>query len=375
VPFYISEVQWRESNMKSFTVAKRLIKQLAGDKRTIVMMLVGPIFVIYLLSIILTSAPSEADIEIVSAPNPFIIALQKEAEVVKVENKEIAVENLKNKDSDGFLIFEGDIARITIDGSDPNTAGLVISAVNKAVSYYSSEKIAVLIQVLSKNIKGSIAPIDLQNKTEINYLFGSAEMDIFDTMAPMMMGFFIFFFVFLIAGVSFLRERISGTLDRILSTPLKRREIVFGYFLGFGVFVAGQTLLIQLFMVYGLNIDIKGSFSTVLLINLILAGGSLSMGTFLSTFARNELQLFQFIPVIIVPQILFSGIFNLTEAPNWVGVLSKVFPLTYGAEALKNVAIKGYSLKQVSFEVLILLGYAVLFIILNIIALKKYRRI
>ena len=361
--------------MKSFTVAKRLIKQLIGDKRTIMMMLAGPIFVIYLLSIILTSSSSKANIEIISAPEAFVTALEQEADISMAVNEEEAKENLKSKVTHGFINFNGDLPQITVDASDPNSSRLVITTISKTMSKYSAEKVTAIIQDLGGLTKSNPPNVNLQNNIEINYLYGSEEMDLFDTMAPMMMGFFIFFFVFLIAGVSFLRERISGTLDRILATPLKRREIVFGYFLGFGVFIAVQTVLIQVFMVYGLNIEIKGSFFTVLLINLILAGGSLSFGTFLSTFARNELQLFQFIPVIIVPQILFSGIFNLEEAPRWVSVLSRIFPLTYGAEALKNVVIKGYNITEVSMEAIILLGYALIFILLNIAALKKYRRI
>lgn len=372
---YISEAQRTVSNLKSFTVAHRLIKQLAGDKRTIMLMFVAPIFVIYLLSIILTSAPEKANIQIVSAPDTFVSSLKKEANVVISPSKEAAVEDLKNKLSDGFITFNGDVPQITIDGSDPNTSRLVITSVNKAVAAFARDKTTALIEDLSKAAKGNVPKVNLESKLEINYMYGSKDMNLFNSMAPMMMGFFIFFFVFLVAGVSFLRERISGTLDRILATPLKRRDIVVGYFLGFGAFVAIQTLIIQLFMFFVLDIDQKGNFFTVLLINLILAAGSLSLGTFLSSFARNELQLFQFVPIIIVPQVLFSGIFNLAEAPVWVKMLSKIFPLTYGAEALKNVTIKGYSLGEVSLEVIILLIYALLFIVLNIIALKKYRRI
>lgn len=266
MPFYTLEASRRVNNLKSLTVAKRLIKQIFGDKRTIALMLVVPVFVLYLLSIILDSAPTRAN-------------------------------------------------------------------------------------------------------------YGANNMTLFESLSPMLMGFFIFFFVFLIAGVSFLRERISGTLERILSTPLKRSEIVFGYFLGFGLFVVLQTIIIQVFTFYVLDIPIKGNFFTVLLVNLVLAAGSLSLGTFLSSFAKNEFQLFQFIPVIIVPQIMFCGIFDLTEAPIWVRFLSKVFPMTYGAEALKDVIIKGSTLSQVSINIFILLAYAVLFLMLNILALKKYRNI
>jgi ABC-2 type transport system permease protein len=361
--------------MKCLTVAKRLIKQILGDKRTIAMMFAAPVFVIYLLSIILTSTPDRAKIDIIAAPEEFITALEKEADVTLCPVKEDAVEHLKEKTTDGFIQYEGDTPIITIDGSNPTTAQLVITTTSKVLSQFAEQKIAVMLQDISKSMNKDIPAFNLQSKPDIRYLYGSKDMDLFDTIAPMMMGFFIFFFVFFIAGVSFLRERISGTLDRILATPLKRRDIVLGYFFGFGVFIALQTLFIQLFMIYILKLDIKGSFFTVLLINLILAGGSLSLGTFLSTFARTELQLFQLIPVIIVPQVLFSGIFNITGAPVWVKVLSKIFPLTYGAEALKNVAIKGYTLSQIYLDVIILLAYAVLFIVLNVLALKRYRRI
>ncbi|MGL5693853.1 MAG: ABC transporter permease [Peptostreptococcaceae bacterium] len=179
----------------------------------------------------------------------------------------------------------------------------------------------------------------------------------------------------LLAGISFLRERISGTLERLMATPIKRWEIVTGYFLGFGVFVMIQTVLIQLFMVHVLEITIKGSSYVVLLINILLAAGSLSLGTLLSTFAKNEFQLIQFIPIVIVPQIMFCGIFSLREAPMWVNALSKVFPLTYAADALSSVILRGATISNVTLDILILTCYAVLFIVLNALALKKYRKL
>lgn len=113
----------------------------------------------------------------------------------------------------------------------------------------------------------------------------------------------------------------------------------------------------------------------MLLINVLLAAGSLSLGTLLSTFAKNEFQLIQFIPIVILPQILFCGIFSLREAPLWVKVLSKAFPLTYGADALTEVVLRGGTLTKVFLDVAILAGYAILFILLNTLALKKYRRL
>ncbi|HEX3025660.1 MAG TPA: ABC transporter permease, partial [Clostridia bacterium] len=207
------------------------------------------------------------------------------------------------------------------------------------------------------------------------YLNGSDTMTAFDSIAAMMMGFFIFFFVFLIAGVSFLHERISGTMERLLATPIRRHEIVMGYFIGFGIFVVAQTLLIQLFMVYALHIPLKGNFLLVLLVNVLLASGSLSLGTFLSAFARNEFQMIQFIPIVIVPQILFCGLFDLRAAPLWVTVLSKLFPLTYGADALNSIALRGMGVSSIANDLAVMGVFTVLFLILNTLALKRYRKI
>jgi len=207
-----------------------------------------------------------------------------------------------------------------------------------------------------------------------SYLNGSDDMGAFDAAAPYLMGFFVFFFVFIIAGIAFLRERISGTLERVLATPIRRYEIVAGYFLGFGAFAFVQTLLIQFFMLYVLGIQIKGSLPLICAVNLLLATGSLSLGTFLSAFARNEMQMFQFIPVVIVPQAVFCGLFSLRDAPGWVQALSKLFPLTYGARALNDVAARGMGFPDIAPDMAVLAGFTLLFLVLNTLVLKKYRR-
>jgi len=227
--------------------------------------------------------------------------------------------------------------------------------------------------------KLGVQPIDTaslsQPEVTFNYLYGTADTTSFDTIAPLLMAFFVFFFVFILAGVSFIRERHSGTLERLLATPVRRYEIVLGYFAGFGVFVFLQTVILQVFMVKVLGVSLQGSFMLVLLVNLLLAAGSLALGTLLSAFAGSELQLFQFIPVVIIPQILFCGLFSLNGAPGWVTVLSKVFPLTYAADALDSVALRGQGFGAIWQDVGILFGYMALFLFLNTLALKKYRTV
>ncbi len=349
--------------MRSATVAKRIIKQIIGDKRSLALLFVAPVFVLYLLSAILNSPAGKPTLEAVDLPAPLLDILKVDANVTEITDEQAALNRLKNKEFDGLLSFSDNKLKITVEGSETSISASVKKTVSGALSEYTKT-------YLSSNPKLSQAGIKML-ESQFIYINGSEDMTVFDSMAPLMMGFFIFFFVFLLAGVSFLRERISGTLERLMASPLKRIQIVIGYFLGFGVFVMIQTLVIQLFMIYGLHITLKGSFILVLLINLLLAAGSLSLGTLLSAFAKNEFQLFQFIPVVIVPQILFSGLFSLREAPQWVKVLSKIFPLTYGADALRDVAIRGFTFSKVSFDIFILAFYAVLFIFLNSLALKK----
>lgn len=337
--------------MRVLSIAKRLIKQLSGDKRSIALMFVAPVFVMYLLSAILSSATTIPNVDVISAPDNYVTKLQSFANVNMALSEEIALKNLKDKRIDAYIVFNGNKPTITLEGADPSITSLVMNKLN------------------------NLSPNNALQKPEIKFLHGSMDMESFDFMAPILMGFFIFFFVFLIAGVAFLRERISGTLDRILATPLKRWEIVLGYFLGFGLFVSIQTLILQVFSVYGLNVPMVGSFWAVLVINLLLASGSLALGTLLSAFARNEFQLFQFIPIVIVPQIMFSGIFDLRNAPTWAKILSKIFPMTYGAEALRDVMLRGKTLIDIKYNLLVLICYALLFLILNTLALKKYRKV
>lgn len=356
--------------MRTLTMTKRIVKQIIEDKRTLALLLVAPIFVLYLLSIILNSSLDKPNLEIINVPSSITDALENEAIVTSVDDENIALDKVKNKEIDGLLVYKDSTLTITVEGSDPTLTG----AVKKAVSKATADSMKNTFESLTNNPKLPLKNISML-ETKFNFINGSEDMSMFDSIAPLMMGFFIFFFVFLLAGISFLRERLSGTLDRLIATPIKRMEIVLGYFFGFGVFVMLQTIIIQLFMIYGLKIEIKGSFYVVLLINVVLAAGSLSLGTLLSAFARNEFQLFQFIPIIIVPQIMFCGIFNLREAPLWVTTLSKVFPMTYGADALRGVILRGSTFSDVSFDILILVGYAILFIVLNSLALKKYRRL
>ncbi len=346
--------------MKILVIAGRLIRQIAGDKRTLVVMLIAPVLIMTLLYLLLGNGVTLAKIDVVSNDYEASEKMQDVAEVTLVSSKQEAIDRLKSGKSDGYIADD----RYVTEGSDPSLTALAKRAF---LQYAQEQSFAAMPPQLTAQTEG------LMNMPDVELYYGSGEYEQFDFLAPSMMGFIIFFLVFLLAGIAFLRERISGTLDRILVSSLRRSHLVAGYFLGFGLFAALQTVVIQLFLVYVLKVHTGTNVLLVMLINLTIAGTSLAMGTLFSAFARNEFQLFQFIPIVIIPQIMFCGLFNLRETPLVLQYLANIFPLTYGADALRNVMLRGAGFQDVLGDLLVMLGFTALFFVLNIQVLKKYR--
>lgn len=117
-----------------------------------------------------------------------------------------------------------------------------------------------------------------------------------------------------------------------------------------------------------------GSFGYVLLITLLLSMTALTLGTLLSAFAANELQMIQFIPLIIVPQIFLSGLFPLDTLPLWLQRVGLATPIYYGSEALMNIMVRGKGWSAIALDVYVLIGFSLLFMLLNVLALRKHRK-
>src|SRR5690606_9703520 len=154
-----------------------------------------------------------------------------------------------------------------------------------------------------------------------------------------------------------------------------RWVIVTGYLLGFGLFTVIQSVIILVYSVYVLDIWMAGDFWQLLIVTLLLAITALTLATFLSAFANNEFQMMQFIPLVILPQVFFSGLFPLDTLDRWIQIISKFMPLTYGADAMKEIMIKGNNIWDIWIDLFVIFGFAIVFFVLNILALKKHRRL
>lgn len=341
--------------MRVHALVIRILKQFIHDKRTLALMLIAPILILYMMSLVFGDGSTLAKIGVVNVPPILSENLIKQGAAVSSYSAEAAMSELANSQIDAIISLNNSIPSIQLEGSNPATNKTVLMLLQKAMQQINPAP-------------NAIAP-------EITYLYGTDKLQAFDNLGPVFVGFFAFFFVFLIAGVSFLKERTSGTLERLLATPLRRWEIVAGYVLGFGIFTMLQAALIAWFAIQILGLMLVGSFWFVLLITLLMSLTALTLGIFLSTFANTEFQMIQFIPLVIVPQIFFSGLFNLDNMPQWMQWLSKVMPLTYGADALKNIMIRGKGWETVAIDAYVLLGLSLFFMCANVLALRKHRKI
>lgn len=334
----------------------RILRQFIRDKRTMALMIVAPILILTMLDLVFNGEDYIPKVGLVGIPEQMEVQLNLEdAKITKYETSNLAKQALKDQEIDGYLEFTNGAPSIALEGSDPSVNGAFMKWMQQAIK-----------------------PLQAQGpmkEAEVSYLHGSSDMGQFDYFGPVLLGFFVFFFVFLIAGVSFLRERTSGTLERLLSSPLRKWEIVIGYAAGFGIFTMFQAAIIAWYAIYILDMRMEGAFGFVLLIILLLSLSALTLGTLLSAFANNELQMIQFIPLVVVPQIFFSGLFNLETISDWLSWIGVVTPLYYAANALRDVMVRGQGLELIYPDLLVLAGFSLLFITLNILTLRKYRKV
>lgn len=395
--------------MRIFTIAQRIITQIIRDKRTLMLLFIAPIVLLTLLHYIFqTVDEGEARVGIYHIPEELNRQLKdNDIERVKISSTKHLKNTIEDKKLDGIIISNKETIEIYYTNLNPNKNIKLKSAIQeyKIKTKFSKSQIVIdsmqqkfedINQQLDK-IKSQLKKlgplldgvgIDLpatnnnDKKIEENndilfkshYIYGDKNSNYFDIINPVLIAFFIFFFTFLISGITLLKERTTGTLNKLLSTPIKRYEIVIGYMLGFSLFGTIQTVMLVLYAVYILKMEVAGSITLLIISNIILAFVALSMGLFISTFAKSEFQMIQFIPLIIVPQLLFSGIIPLENMHQLLQLISYIIPLRYGADNLSRIMLKGQSVEIIP-NILILILIFIFLLMFNIKLLKRYRNI
>ncbi len=356
--------------MRTGTLAKRILKQLSHDKRTLALMIIAPLFLLTLIFFIFDGTNSEIKIGVIHVPSNFEERL---SDIDNVELSEYSSENkaisaMKDGDINAFVYFPDDTGDIPVGMEATQTKDdIKVDIMIDGTSGAKGESALNLIEAARLNVIGEL-PLDY----DVDYMDGIEEISMFDEFGSTLIGFLVFFFVFLVGGMAFLKERKSGTLERLLSTPIKRKDIVFGYIAGFGVITIIQSILISFYAVYVLGVMMEGSMWYVLLITLLSALCALTLGMLISTTASSEFQVMQFVPIIILPQLFFCGLFDLSA--GWMA-FGRIFPLFYITDALNGVMFRAEGFSEIGIDIAMLIGYSVVFMGINILLMKKYRRI
>lgn len=194
----------------------------------------------------------------------------------------------------------------------------------------------------------------------------------FDRVGLMMLAIFPFVVMFLITSITMLRERTSGTLERILTTPIHTADLLFGYGVAFSIMAALQACVATAMAYFVFNLEIEGSPGLVIVVAVVNAILGVALGLLCSAFASTEFQAVQFMPVVVIPQILLCGLFVARDdMASWLEAISNVLPLTYSVDALQEIAAHAQPTGPMWTDLVVMGACVVVVLLLSALTLRR----
>ena len=360
--------------MRTLAIAKKVMKELFRDKRTLAMMFVAPVFIMWLMNLMF-SASTAVNIKLATQDLPTsLVTKMDDLDHVSVQTyKDLnqAKKDLADEKVDAVVSYKNGEYQVVYANTDASKTSMTRQVLRTSIASEGSNQ-------LMARVKQALPQLKLEAKApEIkeSYQYGDKNTSFFTSMIPVLIGFVVFFFVFLISGMALLKERTSGTLERLLATPVKRSEIVYGYMLSYGLIAILQTAIVVLAAIWLLDVEVVGNLFHVIIVNVVLALVALAFGILLSTLAKSEFQMMQFIPLVIMPQLFFSGIIPLSSMGDWAQTVGKFLPLTYSGDAMSQIILYGRGIGDVLPNIGVLVIFLVILTILNIVGLRRYRKV
>ena len=420
-------------------IARRILVQFAHDKRTLGLLFVAPIVVLWLLTVLLGQGEYEPKLAAVDLPSEFETCLVEKDATVTIADMNEAERMLRANEVDAVLYCageDGDELVVWAEGSDSTKTSASLRVATEALADMRADAADrmkadveskraeledlklqaeqkrqevldrtdelrsafddvpdALKQQLGVNeedldIAAEFDDIEFPNlddfgfdlsdylpvsSVEVSYLHGNDEWKMFDFYGPVFIGIFLFVFVFITSGMSLVNERSAGTMKRFLATPVKPAEVLGGYTLGFGVLALVQSAIIVLIALTLIGFPCEGNVALVVLTAVSLAIVSVTLGLLVSGLASSAFQVIQLMLLFVVPQILLSGLFDLSAAPGWLQAISACLPLTYGVDALRAIMLRGAGFAQIGLDLAVVWGFAIAFFVLASIGFRKKR--
>ncbi len=380
---------------RTLAVSRRVLRGIRHDRRSMGMILFAPIMAMFVFGIAFSGDVTDVPVAVLNLDTPYtlpngttrdmgasivahldthllrIILLDPSKDTnatatAYVERGEAraAIIIPANFTHDAFASLAGSNAtgntalELRLDRSNVNVAGDIERAVAEALLKAVEEL-------------GRPAPVRLDDSHPV-YGEGAKFADF---LIPGVMTFAVFFLTILLTITSFVQERASGTLDRLGASPLTEGEMVLGYSLAYSLVAVIQAAVLVTVAVLVFGIAIVGSLILAFVFIALLAVASQGLGILLSSAARTEAQAIQFLPFLILPVFLLSGIFWPVEAiPSWLRPVSWGLPTTYEVEGLRSVMIRGWGLDHLAPYLAALAAFGALFFAAARLSLKRSRK-
>ena len=378
---------------RMMAITRKVLRSLRHDRRTVAFLVFMPIFMIAIFGYTFGGEVKDVDVYVIDMDegvgpvdlSDLILAHLGEDDslkVVKVIRAEDGMadplaygrEKVANGEAWGCIAFpadftmdmmafspgnstEADAATVTLflDGSNFNIMQTVTAAVRSALS-------EVLVEDLGLVLPANVVP---------EMVYGEGR-DFLDTFAPGVISLAVMMVTFMISIISFIHERTTGTLARLLSTPVTEGEVVAGYALAFGLIGLVQSAVVLATALLLFGVQVEGSLLLVLLTVFLLGVGMQGLGFLLSANARTEFQAVQFIPLILVPSILLSGVFwPLESVPGVLRPISYLLPLTYAVDGVRSVMLRGWGLAEIWPDLAVLLLFAMAMLALSVVLMRR----
>lgn len=197
-------------------------------------------------------------------------------------------------------------------------------------------------------------------------------LDVFNVIAPALLGIFPFVIMFIITSITTLRERTGGTMERLMVSPIGKLDLVVGYMLAFGLLAVVQAVLASMVLLYGLGLDVAGPHWFLLVVALANSLLGTALGIFVSAFARTEFQAIQFMPALIMPQVFIGGLLMpLERMPDVLETIARFLPLTYAIDALNQVVRNINISDEAWVDLWVVIAFALGALVLGALTLRR----
>jgi ABC-2 type transport system permease protein len=197
------------------------------------------------------------------------------------------------------------------------------------------------------------------------------EPQVFQHVGAPLLGLFPFISMFLVTSITMLRERVTGTLERLMTLPLAKLDLLAGYAVAFALLAAVQAAIVSLLAFGPLSLHTQGPAYAVLLIAVGDALLGMALGLFVSAFAQTEFQAVQFMPAFVFPQVLLCGLFVARDRmADWLRYFSDALPLTYAYDALARVSSDTFG-GRFAADIAVIAGVTLLALALGAATLRR----